>query len=466
MPISCRKSVWPRKKRAQSLRQLHMSQAREWNLRQPSAMRIWPWGPRLGLLHLAMVFTALGAVCPAAVGADYSLLGFGTVGYALSDMRAPYLRYIDKRGTVRADSLIGIQGEVQIDPQWGATLQLVGGAPRDKDNGFEASIRWAFVSYRPSNEWLIRAGRLRPPILNHTPNSEVGMTYDFARLPAEVYSLSPVYDLQGVAIARGWEHGGAESRVETYLGKAEVKFRIPFQRDPSQQVFPDKYFPQSVDLVGMVVTRTSSRLSLAAGVHHARIRPAQGRQFVESLIPLQVPAPAPLGGPVFVPGREIDEINMLALTVSGSYRIGRLGITTEVVRRTISETRMGAASNASTVSIDYQNDAWTPYLRMSRILSPRSTRRVYQDFDSTPVPILAQFAPFSLSPNYHRTLADGVFVYDQKSIALGTSYRLTPNSMLKLEWMRSKVGLASVFVDGDVHHRSFNVLSMSYNFTF
>ena len=49
---------------------------------------------------------------------------------------------------------------------------------------------------------------------------------------------------------------------------------------------------------------------------------------------------------------------------------------------------------------------------------------------------------------------------------LGTSYNLSLTSKLKLEWMRTKVGIASVLVDGDFHNKSFNVFSMSYNFTF
>ena len=49
---------------------------------------------------------------------------------------------------------------------------------------------------------------------------------------------------------------------------------------------------------------------------------------------------------------------------------------------------------------------------------------------------------------------------------IGTSYKFTGNSKLKFELMRTKVGLASALVDGDVHNKSFNVLSMSYNFVF
>ena len=85
--------------------------------------------------------------------------------------------------------------------------------------------------------------------------------------------------------------------------------------------------------------------------------------------------------------------------------------------------------------------------------------------NSTPVPTAAQFL-YNLPATFHQKEADAIFVYDQYSTMLGTSYTLSPNSKLKLEWMHVNVGLASVFVDGDVHNRSFNVYSLSYSFAF
>ena len=230
------------------------------------------------------------ACCPLALAADYSLVGFGTVGYAVSDQKAAYLRYIDKQGTFRADSLIGLQGEVQFNPQWGATIQVVGSAPRSKDDGLEATIRWAFLSFRPSNDWLIRAGRIRPPVLMNTQNAEVGMTYDAARLPAEVYSLSPVYDVEGVAVARSWQYGNSESTVDGYWGASKLRYRLPFQRDPAQTTFPDKFFPESINLAGLVATYGSGQMQARIGIHKARIRPQQQRQFVDAFNPIDFPA--------------------------------------------------------------------------------------------------------------------------------------------------------------------------------
>jgi len=49
---------------------------------------------------------------------------------------------------------------------------------------------------------------------------------------------------------------------------------------------------------------------------------------------------------------------------------------------------------------------------------------------------------------------------------LGTAYSFSPTSKLKLEWMRTHVGLRSTLVDGDVANKSFNVFSIAYSFAF
>ena len=63
------------------------------------------------------------------------------MGYAVSDQDFQYLRYIDNGGTLKADSLLGVQAEAQFNPQWGATVQLVGSAPRTRSWVTSASDR-------------------------------------------------------------------------------------------------------------------------------------------------------------------------------------------------------------------------------------------------------------------------------------------------------------------------------------
>lgn len=434
-----------------------------------------PLKDRLVKVGLPGLRHALHAICataaaftwwPSAFAADYSLFGFGTLGYAISDQKAPYLRYIDSQGTFKADSLIGLQGELAINPQWGATIQVVGSAPRSKDDGLEATIRWAFVSYRPSNDWLIRAGRIRPPVLTNTQNAEVGMTYDAARLPAEVYSLSPAYDIEGVAVTRSWAGDSAELGLDAYVGRSKVRQRTPFQRDTTQTFVPDKYFPEAIMFRGLVVSYGSDIFSVRAGAHYASLRPDKGRVFVEDPSPIEFPAPAPFGGTLFVPGAVTKAVNVTALTFGGEMRKDAWRVSGELGRRIVSGTNMGPASTGALVTVAYQAGKLTPYATASRLVSASSVQKYYKQLRNTPVPAGAQGAPFFLPATYHGVFADAIYLYDQSSIMLGASYKVTANAKLKFEWMRTHVGVGSALVDGDVHHQRFNVLSMSYHFVF
>ena len=401
-----------------------------------------------------------------AISADYSLTGFGTVGYAVSDQQAPYLRYIDKGGTFRADSLVGLQGEAQFDPQWGATVQIVASAPRYKEDGMAAQVRWAFASYRPNNEWLFRVGRLRPPVFNNTQNAEVGVTYDEARLPVEVYSLSPAYDIDGGAFTRTWTNQQSEISLDGYLGQSRVRQRTAFKPGSIQQFSADKYLPESIQFMGLVLARDSGPVNLRIGVHRAALKADKGRQFLEDPSPQAIPGPAPFGGILYVPGEVYEKIVFDAITLGAVWRTGSWRVSGEFGRRMVAGTNMASSSDSASLNISFSYGKWTPYVAYARMLSSRSSRNYYKELVGAPVPLAAQGAPFFLSSGYHQSIADAIFLYDQYSIMLGASHNLTLTSKLKFELMRTKVGLTSALVDGDIHNKSFNVFSMSYNFAF
>ena len=132
----------------------------------------------------------------------------------------------------------------------------------------------------------------------------------------------------------------------------------------------------------------------------------------------------------------------------------------------MSGTTMGPASTGAHLNVAYQAGTVTPYAAASYLVSASSVQKYYKQLRDTPVPLGAQGPPLLLPTTYHGVFADAIYLYDQRSIMLGASYKFTPNSKLKFELMRTRIGLASALVDGDVHHKSFNVLSMSYNFVF
>lgn len=69
-----------------------------------------------------------------------------------------------------------------------------------------------------------------------------------------------------------------------------------------------------------------------------------------------------------------------------------------------------------------------------------------------------------------RFAADMLIAHEQSTWALGTSFALTPNSLIKAEWSHTRTGIVSSFIDAPAGSNSadqkINVFSLSYNFTF
>ena len=408
---------------------------------------------------LAIVTSLAPGIASAA--AEFAVTGYGTLGYAWSDQDFRYLRYIDSDGTFKTDSLLGLQLEARFDAKWGATVQGVASAPRTRDSGYEAAVRWAFVSYRPQNDWLVRVGRLRPPVLINTQNAEVGVTYDQARLPPEVYTLSPVYDVDGGALTKTWPLQNAELSLDAYWGKTKVNYRLPFQRFADQQ-----YFPERFALSGLVLSYTAGSLLLRGGVHHASLRSAGENSIYRTFQPVTIPAPLPIGGPLYVPFEPLNTVHVNVVTIGADWRAGDWRFTGEYGRRIVTDTKLVPDSQGAYVTVAHDVGNWMPYVTHARLLSASDARTLYSTLNSTPVPMAALGPPQFLSPTYHRMLAYTVVVYDQYSTMLGASYRFSATSKVKLEWMRTNIGLASALVDGDVHNQRFNVYSISYSFAF
>ena len=431
--------------------------------------------PMHGLLTWPRILgLTVGCFCwMAPAAAEVALTGFATLGYARSDRDFRYLRYIDDGGTFRADSLLGAQAEARFNSKWGATVQAVASAPRRHDEGYEAEIRWAFVSYRPNNDWLFRVGRVRPPVLINTQNSEVGVTYDQVRLPVEVYSLSPVYDIDGATVTRTWGLRDSEFSVDGYWGKSDIAFRLPFQRDPAARTSPQfvsffpsgQYLPEKITFKGAVLSYGSNGLLLRAGAHRADLKPGLDAPFVDTFQPAAFPAPAPFGGTLYQPVT-IDKIKITALTLGVDWRLADWRITAEYGQRDIKGTSIGVASKSAYATVARNVGKWTPYATYARLLSDPQTRRLYTEVNGTPVPLGAQGPPLLLPPNYHQILADFITVYDQYSSMLGASYSFSATSKLKFEWMRTKIGLRSALVDSAAQNTEFNVLSVSYSVVF
>ena len=119
------------------------------------------------LLSLSLVLAAAGVRA-----ADVTVSGFGTLGYAISDKPYSYQRYVDEQGTFDRDSRLAVQVDAALSRRWSATAQLKFAPDEDSDSRWAPRLSWGFLSWRPDDDWLLRVGKLRIPIIVFACDSE------------------------------------------------------------------------------------------------------------------------------------------------------------------------------------------------------------------------------------------------------------------------------------------------------
>ncbi len=404
---------------------------------------------------------------------DVSLSGFGTLGYAQSNRAWTYQRFVDDGGTLQRDTRLGVQFDARLTPEWSVTAQA-GLAPSiNSDNQWDVSLPWAFLSWRPNNDLLLRAGKLRLPLLLYSENLDVGSTFDFARLPTEVYSLSPTSDVIGLVISKSWLGDPREVDLEAYVGRAESSWRI-YTRDAVPGSRAQGAGFEGIDLllsgVLLTVREGDSRYRLSA--HRVDVRRKDG--------PMNVTYPyVPIGGGLgyyqvsdLQPGPGVPtEKQVLNYTFTAGVELAlprNFTLVSEAMRRRVTRMTTGTDSWAAYVALLKRIGPWTPYVYSARIRSSADSRALYTAMNGNTLP---DFVPNAAQLNAgQRAAADGLTVFDQSSWAVGTSYTLAPGQKLKAEWLRSRTGSASAFVDAPTGessgHRTVDVFSLSYNFTF
>jgi len=109
--------------------------------------------------------------------------------------------------------------------------------------------------------------------------------------------------------------------------------------------------------------------------------------------------------------------------------------------------------------------AWSPYVYFAKMKSTDSSLEKYRKVNGNNLP-----PPFSALNSSQKLLADIIDPFDQTTTALGTSYHLTPTSLIKAELSQVRTGEVSGFIDapsgGDSAHKRFDVFSLSYSFIF
>ena len=403
--------------------------------------------------RFATLLAALAALLAAAPARafDATWSGFATLGYARSNSDYTYLRFINRDGSFNADSLVAGQLDLRLSPQWSATVQARLAPAADSDSRWAARAAWAFVAWRPDNDWLVRAGKVRLPLYLYSESLEVGVASDMARLPVEMYSIAPTNDFTGLFVTRSFTLGERDLSVDAYSGQTDATARLWLRDGLAGQVPAGAFFKTvNVKVKGLVLTVRDAALTLRLGVHGTTTRPVDGKG-----LPVGFPWVAVGPGMGYwkvddaqpgPPIQYVSQIHNLAVTAGAEWQFGDgWRLAGEFVRMQQRDTELGSDSKAGYLALFKRIGSFTPYLSLAR---QRSSDGVLGWRQQMITPTLPAFIPGAAQSNAAQRIAgESLYAFDQHSLALGLSYALSPTTKFKAEWMRTQVGAASAHFD-------------------
>ncbi|MBK1689456.1 hypothetical protein [Rubrivivax gelatinosus] len=427
------------------------------------------------LTRAAAALILAAAAAPAAA-LELSGSGFGTLGWAESNREYRYERSIDEHGSAERDSVLGLQVDARLSAQWSATLQLKVAESIEQDRRWDPTPTWAFVGWRPSDDWLLRVGRMRLPLYLYSEILDVGATQDMARLPTEMYSIAPSNEFDGLTATRTWNLGDDELGLDLWGGRARTTARF-WSRDGAEPIRPAgaNFVEVDVHVLGAALTLRQPDALWRASVHHVRTRQTDGARIPVTLPRVEL-APG-VGfyktdnsipyGPAL---QEVSTVTNLVFSLGVEQRFARhWRVAAEFARDIQQDTVLGANTSGGYVALFREFGPVTPYLVGARLRSTSGTRAWFRRLTENPLP--ADVPGAEAINAGQRMAAESTWATDQRSFALGASWALASGQKLKAEWKRTRIGQMSRLVDtpagsDTIHDTHLDVWSVNYNVVF
>lgn len=177
---------------------------------------------------------------------DFRFGGFGSLGVATfsnDDADYVHVRQLQPKGPGRSatydfgfNSVLGAQLDVEFSPAWSATVQAA--AFRHPDRSHTPELTLGVLSWRPSEAWQWRAGRMQNPGFLYSDSRLVGFGHPWAQLPIDVYGLNPLPYMDGAEALyetewAGWRLGvlGGYTEIDYDYALSNSRELVPLTGD-------------------------------------------------------------------------------------------------------------------------------------------------------------------------------------------------------------------------------------------
>lgn len=130
---------------------------------------------------------------------DLNIRGFGNfvASRSNSSFTLGSVNNLEKRLTFDGESLLGLNLSSNLENNMMFSSQII--ARGAYDGVYTLDVDWFFITYRPTENFTLRAGRQINPIYLYSEQTDVGYLYPWVRLPMEVYGLDPLKAFFGLS---------------------------------------------------------------------------------------------------------------------------------------------------------------------------------------------------------------------------------------------------------------------------
>jgi len=298
-----------------------------------------------------------------------------------------------------------------------------------------------------------------------------------ARLPVEMYALSPVNEVTGGSLSYDWaldEAGDYLLNVTGYGGitTATVRGWVP-AGIPGLLPAGAYFLDNDVLATGLVLDLSTPETRVRLGLLRARARP-------DVLTPKRFPRVDLAPGLGYykvdsaLPGPPIQYQKILhddLITLGLDRRFGDgWRVTAEYARIIQHDVDLGSDSNGGYVALFKEWPRFTPYLSLSKLRSTDGQFGIYRKLLGDPLPPGSLGGAEAAINAAQAAVAAQSYVTDQQSLAIGTSVQV-PGGKFKLEWAHTWVDETSRLIDERptdplIQDRDFNVWTLNYSVAF
>ncbi|NIB42748.1 porin [Pseudomaricurvus alkylphenolicus] len=203
-----------------------------------------------GLLLCVLPFL-YGPPAFAELGGDVS--GFARLVGGLHDESDVSYQGYEDSWRFDQDTLLGLQGRLDISDKFSATALLVGRTDSDLDSGIE----WLYASYRPNDSFNIKLGQMQTPFYSLSDSLDVGYSYPWVIAPSEVYNEFVFNKFQGIDVRYSHTTEDYSAHIEAYYGEF----------DDDITVNGSSVGTEVEDLTGIIAELRIENLSFRASYH-------------------------------------------------------------------------------------------------------------------------------------------------------------------------------------------------------